>query len=77
MQTFAKIVAVLALAGFVAACGNTTEERALSGGGIGAGVGAAGAAVTGGSAVAGGLIGGAAGAAAGALTDEEDVDLDD
>ena len=59
----------------LAACGNTTGERAVSGGAIGAGAGAAGAAITGGSAVTGGLIGGAAGAAAGALTDEEDVDL--
>lgn len=61
---------------FLASCGNTTGERALSGGGIGAGVGAAGAAVTGGSPVTGAIIGGAAGAATGALTDKDDIDLD-
>lgn len=60
----------------LAACGNTTGERALSGGGIGAGVGAAGAAVTGGSPITGALIGGAAGAATGALTDKDDINLD-
>ena len=60
----------------LAACGETTGERALSGGGIGAGVGAAGAALTGGSLLGGAVIGGAAGAATGALTDEDDIDLD-
>jgi len=59
------------------ACGDTTGERALSGGGIGAGVGAVGSAVTGGSAWTGAAIGGAVGAATGALTDEDDIDLDD
>lgn len=65
-------VAVLMLA----ACGNTTGERALSGGGIGAAGGAGIAAATGGSIAGGALLGGAAGAAAGALTDEDDIDLD-
>lgn len=60
----------------LAACGETTGERALSGGGIGAGIGAAGAALTGGSLLGGAVIGGAAGAATGALTDEDDIDLD-
>lgn len=57
------------------ACGQTKTDRALSGAGIGAGVGAAGSALTGGSAVQGGVIGAGVGAAAGALTDEDDVDL--
>jgi len=61
----------------LAACGNTTGDRAASGGALGAGVGAAGAAITGGSLLGGALIGGAAGAAAGALTDEDDIDLGD
>ena len=61
----------------LSACGNTTGERALSGGGIGAGIGAVGAAVTGGSLVTGAVIGGAAGAATGALTDKDDIDLGD
>ena len=42
------------------ACGNTTQERALSGGAIGAGAGAVGSSVTGGSPITGALIGGAA-----------------
>ncbi len=60
----------------VAACGNTKGERALSGGGIGAGVGAVGSAVTGGSPWTGAVVGGAVGAATGALTDKDDINLD-
>lgn len=59
------------------ACGSSTTDRALSGGGIGAAAGAGTAAVTGGSPVTGGLLGGAAGAAIGGLTDEDDVNLGD
>lgn len=59
------------------ACGNNPTDRALSGGAIGAGAGAAGAAITGGSALTGAVIGGAAGAAAGGLTRQEDLDLGD
>lgn len=70
------IIAVLLAAG-TAGCGSGTGERAVSGGGIGAAAGAAGAAMTGGSVVTGGLLGGAAGAAAGALTDEDDINLGD
>lgn len=58
----------------LAACGNTTSDRALSGGAIGAGVGAVGGAVAG-APLAGAAIGGAVGAAAGALTDQSDIDL--
>jgi osmotically inducible lipoprotein OsmB len=71
----AATLAILATVG-LAACGETTGERALSGGGIGAGIGAAGAALTGGSVVGGAVLGGAAGAATGALTDKDDIDLD-
>ena len=60
----------------LAACGNTTGERALSGGGIGAGAGAVGAAVTGGNPWAGAAIGGATGAVVGAVTDKDDINLD-
>lgn len=74
MLRTAIILPIVAL--MLAACGNTTGERALSGGGIGAGAGAAGAAITGGNPVTGAVIGGAAGAATGALTDEDDIDLD-
>ena len=59
----------------LSACGSTTEDRALSGGGIGAGVGAAVGAVTGLSIVQGALIGAGVGAATGALTDEKQIDL--
>ena len=52
----------------LAACGNTPGQRALSGGAIGAGGGAAVGAVTGGSPLTGALIGGAGGAAVGAVT---------
>jgi osmotically inducible lipoprotein OsmB len=61
----------------LAACGSSTSDRAISGGGIGAAAGAGTAAVTGGNPVTGGLLGGAAGAAAGGLTDEDDIDLGD
>ena len=61
----------------VAACGDTTSDRAISGGAIGAGAGAATGAVTGGSVLGGAVIGGAAGAATGAATDEDQIDLGD
>jgi len=69
-----KKILVVALAGTLAlstaACSgmNRQQQRALSGGAIGAAGGAALGALTGGSAVAGALIGGAGGAAVGALT---------
>jgi osmotically inducible lipoprotein OsmB len=58
----------------LSACGHTTEDRALSGGGIGAGAGALGGAMLG-HPVEGALLGGAAGAAGGALTSPSDIDL--
>lgn len=72
LRTGAAVVALLALAG----CGETTGERALSGGAIGAGAGALGGAAVGAPAT-GAAIGGAAGAGTGALTDEDDIDLGD
>ena len=57
------------------ACGSNQGERALSGGGIGAGVGALGSAAVGGNPVTGAVIGGAAGAATGAFTKQSDIDL--
>jgi hypothetical protein len=59
----------------LAACGHTTEDRALSGGALGAGVGAGVGALTGGNVLGGALLGGAAGAAGGALTSDRDIDL--
>lgn len=75
-KTTATSLAALALLG-LAACGHSTEDRALSGAGIGAATGAVGSALTGGSPVGGAVLGGAAGAAVGAITDEEDIDLGD
>jgi osmotically inducible lipoprotein OsmB len=64
------VIGVLALA----ACGQTTGDRALSGGAIGAGAGAVGGALMG-SPGTGALVGGALGAGAGALTNPSQVDL--
>ena len=69
----AMVAAVSAV--LLAGCGATTEDRAISGGALGAGIGAGAGALTGGSVLGGALIGGAAGAAGGALTDQSDVDL--
>ncbi len=65
--TIASAIMICLLA---TACENmsTQQQRALSGGAMGAAGGAALGALTGGSAVTGALIGGAGGAAAGALT---------
>jgi osmotically inducible lipoprotein OsmB len=61
----------LALAG----CGHSTGDRAVSGGLLGAGTGAAIGTVTGGSPLTGALIGGAVGAVGGAATSHSDIDL--
>lgn len=66
-----------ALCLLLAACGSTQGERALSGGAIGAGTGAAAGILTGGSGTTGAIVGGAIGAATGALTNEDQIDLDD
>lgn len=55
---------------------DSRDQRILSGGALGAGVGVAAGALTGGSWLAGGLLGGAAGAAIGAFTDEDQVKVD-
>ena len=52
----------------VAACGNTWGERAVTGGAIGAGSGAAVGAVTGIGILPGAIVGGAVGAGVGAAT---------
>lgn len=70
--TTAAAMATLAL---LAGCGESTGDRALSGGAIGAGVGAVGGAVLGGSPATGAIVGGAVGAASGGLTKKKDVDL--
>lgn len=75
MRTIQSAAVAVVLLAALAACGNTKGDRALSGAGIGAGVGAAGSAVTGGNPLTGAVVGGAVGAAAGALTKKKDVDL--
>ncbi|MCR6631244.1 MAG: hypothetical protein NVV74_15010 [Magnetospirillum sp.] len=66
----ASIVTAIAICVLVAGCDHMTnqQQRALSGGAIGAAGGAAVGALVGGSLVTGALIGGAGGAAVGALT---------
>jgi osmotically inducible lipoprotein OsmB len=69
MKRTLSLIMVLALSP-IAACSHmsTQQQRALSGGAIGAAGGAALGGITGGSPAAGAIIGGAAGAAVGALT---------
>jgi len=67
-NTIAALAAALALGGCAGL--NDTEQRVLSGGAIGAGVGAVGTAVTGGCVWCGAAIGGAAGSAAGYIYDQ-------
>jgi osmotically inducible lipoprotein OsmB len=59
----------------LAGCGSDPGGRALSGGLLGAGAGAAIGAATGGNPATGALIGGAVGAVGGAATSPCDVDL--
>ena len=75
MKTYTKMAVLLLPVVFLGACGEPVGDRALSGAGIGAGVGVLGAAVTGGSGTTGALLGGAAGAAAGGMTKSKDVNL--
>ncbi|MFA7428926.1 MAG: YMGG-like glycine zipper-containing protein [Rhodospirillaceae bacterium] len=74
MKTVFIPTAILAAALALSACGNTPEERALSGGAIGAGGGAVAGAMFG-SPVHGALLGGAVGAGVGALTDTDQINL--
>ncbi len=58
----------------LSACGTTKEDRAATGGLIGAGAGAV-VGSTVGAPVTGAVVGAAAGAATGALTDPDKIDL--
>ncbi len=75
MKSFKTATMMLTALTLLAACGESTGDRALSGGAIGAGVGAVGGAVLGGDPVTGAVVGGAVGAATGGLTKKKDVDL--
>lgn len=69
MSRFKLAFLAIPLALATAACGNTWEQRAVTGAGIGAGTGAvAGALIPGISPVGGAVIGGLLGAGAGAAT---------
>lgn len=73
-----SIATTLVLAGLglaLAGCGYSTGDRAASGGLIGAGAGAAVAAVAGGPLLASALVGGAIGAVGGAATSHDDINL--
>jgi hypothetical protein len=67
--------AMVAALTFLAACGETTSDRAISGGAIGAGAGAVGSAILGTNPVAGAVLGGVVGAGTGAVTKKKDIDL--
>ena len=69
---FAMLVA--SSVGALAACGNTTGDRALSGGAIGAGVGGVGGLIVG-APLEGAIIGGVVGAGTGALTTPRQINL--
>jgi osmotically inducible lipoprotein OsmB len=73
MRRTASALTIIGL--LLAACGSSTSDRAISGGGIGAAAGAGTSAILGGSPLTGALLGGAAGAATGALTNEHQIDL--
>jgi hypothetical protein len=68
-------ISLAALGLVVVACGYSPGDRAVSGGLLGAGTGAAVGAVTGGNAGTGALIGGAIGAVGGAATSPNTVNL--
>jgi osmotically inducible lipoprotein OsmB len=72
-RTHLTIIALLSL-GALSACGTTSNDRALSGAAIGAGVGVVGGYILG-APVEGALIGGAVGAGTGVLTDPDRVNL--
>ncbi|MGF1608557.1 MAG: peptidoglycan-binding protein [Kiloniellales bacterium] len=68
---------VVALALTLGACGNTAEDRGITGAGLGAAGGAILGAVTGLSVLEGALIGTGIGGITGLLTDKDDLDIGD
>jgi hypothetical protein len=61
----------------LSACGDTTGQRALSGGAIGAGIGTVGGAILAADPVTGAVLGAAAGALTGAATSKNEVNFGD
>ncbi|MEQ9181052.1 MAG: peptidoglycan-binding domain-containing protein [Nitratireductor sp.] len=76
-EDFMRAIAVILIAGLLAACGSSKGDRTASGAGIGAGAGAVVGAVTGLSILEGVLLGAVAGGATGFLTDQDVIDLGD
>ena len=75
MHKTSLAVALVGALGLAGCSGlNSTEERVLSGSAIGAGVGAAGTALTGGCIACGAALGGAVGAATGYVIDRVEKD---
>ncbi len=72
MKSITRVAAAIILMISIAGCAgmNSTEQRMLSGGAIGAGAGAAVGAISGGSAATGAIVGGAAGVVGGLIVDE-------
>ena len=70
-----KAIPSIALALFIAGCGSTPGERAVTGSGMGAGAGAIIGAVTGLTVIQGALIGAGAGGITGALSDNSNFNL--
>jgi osmotically inducible lipoprotein OsmB len=75
MKNLIAGIGILSLVIGLSACGTTTGDRAVSGGGIGAATGAVAGAVLGGPVLGATLLGGAVGAATGAATSPGSVNL--
>ncbi len=75
MKQYTKILSAFIIVALTSACGDTPGQRAVSGGAIGAGTGAVGAAVLGANPVGGALIGGGVGAVTGAVTTKNQINL--
>ena len=75
MRGLVGFVAMVGVALSLMGCGYSPGDRAASGGLIGAGSGAAIAAITGGSPLLGAAIGGGIGAIGGAVTSGHDINL--
>ncbi|WP_299379861.1 hypothetical protein [uncultured Kiloniella sp.] len=73
-KTIKHLAIILTATLFLGACSglSNTQQRVLSGGAIGTGVGVVGTAVTGGCVTCGAVIGGAVGAGAGYLVDQHE-----
>ena len=77
MKQIALITIIIALITTSGCSGmNNTEQKTLSGAGIGAGAGAVLGAITGGSPVTGAVVGAGVGAASGYIVGESDKDKD-